>query len=57
MPFPPLLQFPPQSSATADEQKVFVLWENGETFDKVTSIFFIVATWFNNVQSLIFSLI
>uniref|UniRef100_A0A673IL73 DNA-directed RNA polymerase III subunit RPC5-like n=1 Tax=Sinocyclocheilus rhinocerous TaxID=307959 RepID=A0A673IL73_9TELE len=29
-----LVPFPPQSNATADEQKVFGLWESGETFDK-----------------------
>uniref|UniRef100_A0A8C0Y2G7 Polymerase (RNA) III (DNA directed) polypeptide E n=1 Tax=Cyprinus carpio carpio TaxID=630221 RepID=A0A8C0Y2G7_CYPCA len=32
-----LVPFPPQSNATADEQKVFGLWESGETFDKVIS--------------------
>ncbi|GAA6072634.1 DNA-directed RNA polymerase III subunit RPC5 [Tachysurus ichikawai] len=35
-----LVPFPPQSSATADEQKVFVLWENGETFDKHRQVLF-----------------
>ncbi|KAK3559884.1 hypothetical protein QTP86_026184 [Hemibagrus guttatus] len=35
-----LVPFPPQSSASADEQKVFVLWENGETFDKYRQILF-----------------
>ncbi|XP_043085958.1 DNA-directed RNA polymerase III subunit RPC5 [Puntigrus tetrazona] len=29
-----LVPFPPQSGASADEQKVFGLWESGETFDK-----------------------
>uniref|UniRef100_A0A672Q598 DNA-directed RNA polymerase III subunit RPC5-like n=1 Tax=Sinocyclocheilus grahami TaxID=75366 RepID=A0A672Q598_SINGR len=32
-----LVPFPPQSNAAADEQKVFGLWESGETFDKVIS--------------------
>ncbi|CAL8282811.1 unnamed protein product [Merluccius merluccius] len=29
-----LVPFPPQSSAAPDDQKVFGLWETGETFDK-----------------------
>lgn len=29
-----LVPFPAQSTAAADEQKVFVVWETGETFDK-----------------------
>uniref|UniRef100_A0A674BXM9 Polymerase (RNA) III (DNA directed) polypeptide E n=1 Tax=Salmo trutta TaxID=8032 RepID=A0A674BXM9_SALTR len=29
-----LVPFPAQSTAAADEQKVFVAWETGETFDK-----------------------
>ncbi|MGH0124054.1 UNVERIFIED_CONTAM: hypothetical protein FKN15_034462 [Acipenser sinensis] len=28
------VQFPPQSSAEADEQKVFALWEMGDSFDQ-----------------------
>ncbi|XP_053496074.1 DNA-directed RNA polymerase III subunit RPC5 [Ictalurus furcatus] len=35
-----LVPFPPQSSASADEQKVFGLWENGETFDKHRQVLF-----------------
>ncbi|KAF5900668.1 DNA-directed RNA polymerase III subunit RPC5, partial [Clarias magur] len=35
-----LVPFPPQSNASADEQKVFVLWENGETFDKHRQVLF-----------------
>ncbi|NP_997919.1 DNA-directed RNA polymerase III subunit RPC5 [Danio rerio] len=35
-----LVPFPPQSSAAADEQKVFGLWESGETFDKLRQILF-----------------
>lgn len=35
-----LLPFPPQSSASADEQKVFGLWESGETFDKHRQVLF-----------------
>uniref|UniRef100_W5LAF0 Polymerase (RNA) III (DNA directed) polypeptide E n=1 Tax=Astyanax mexicanus TaxID=7994 RepID=W5LAF0_ASTMX len=35
-----LVPFPPQTSASADEQKVFVLWESGETFDKHRQILF-----------------
>ncbi|XP_051967986.1 DNA-directed RNA polymerase III subunit RPC5-like [Xyrauchen texanus] len=35
-----LVPFPPQSSATADEQKVFGLWESGETFDKHRQVLF-----------------
>ncbi|XP_051523240.1 DNA-directed RNA polymerase III subunit RPC5-like isoform X2 [Myxocyprinus asiaticus] len=35
-----LVPFPPQSSATADEQKVFGLWESGESFDKHRQVLF-----------------
>ncbi|XP_067225905.1 DNA-directed RNA polymerase III subunit RPC5 [Chanodichthys erythropterus] len=35
-----LVPFPPQSGATADEQKVFGLWESGETFDKHRQVLF-----------------
>ncbi|KAI5103043.1 DNA-directed RNA polymerase III subunit RPC5 isoform X1, partial [Silurus meridionalis] len=35
-----LVPFPPQSSAGADEQKVFGLWESGETFDKHRQVLF-----------------
>ncbi|XP_036428778.1 DNA-directed RNA polymerase III subunit RPC5 [Colossoma macropomum] len=35
-----LVPFPPQSNASADEQKVFGLWESGETFDKHRQILF-----------------
>ncbi|XP_016348590.1 DNA-directed RNA polymerase III subunit RPC5-like [Sinocyclocheilus anshuiensis] len=35
-----LVPFPPQSNATADEQKVFGLWESGETFDKHRQVLF-----------------
>lgn len=35
-----LVPFPPQSSAAADEQKVFGLWESGETFDKHRQVLF-----------------
>ncbi|XP_076856174.1 DNA-directed RNA polymerase III subunit RPC5 isoform X1 [Brachyhypopomus gauderio] len=35
-----LVPFPPQSSASADEQKVFGLWESGETFDKHRQVLF-----------------
>lgn len=31
------LQFPAQSTAASDEQKVFGLWETGEDFDKVNT--------------------
>lgn len=30
-------QFPAQSNAALDEQKVFGLWENGDDFDKVSA--------------------
>ncbi|XP_051530386.1 DNA-directed RNA polymerase III subunit RPC5-like [Myxocyprinus asiaticus] len=39
-----LVPFPPQSSATADEQKVFGLWESGETFDKHRQVLFEIFT-------------
>uniref|UniRef100_A0A673IT22 DNA-directed RNA polymerase III subunit RPC5 C-terminal domain-containing protein n=1 Tax=Sinocyclocheilus rhinocerous TaxID=307959 RepID=A0A673IT22_9TELE len=32
--------FPPQSNAATDEQKVFGLWESGETFDKHRQVLF-----------------
>ncbi|XP_030630221.1 DNA-directed RNA polymerase III subunit RPC5 [Chanos chanos] len=32
--------FPPQSTASAEEQKVFGLWESGETFDKHRQVLF-----------------
>ncbi|XP_073684916.1 DNA-directed RNA polymerase III subunit RPC5 [Garra rufa] len=35
-----LVPFPPQSNATAEEQKVFGLWESGETFDKHRQVLF-----------------
>lgn len=35
-----LVPFPPQSNASADEQKVFGLWESGETFDKLRHVLF-----------------
>ncbi|KAK7134177.1 hypothetical protein R3I93_017550 [Phoxinus phoxinus] len=35
-----LVPFPPQSGSTADEQKVFGLWESGETFDKHRQVLF-----------------
>ncbi|KAJ8283948.1 hypothetical protein COCON_G00027980 [Conger conger] len=35
-----LVPFPAQSSAAADEQKVFAVWETGETFDKHRQILF-----------------
>ncbi|XP_060795602.1 DNA-directed RNA polymerase III subunit RPC5 [Neoarius graeffei] len=35
-----LVPFPPQSSSSADEQKVFGLWENGETFDRHRQVLF-----------------
>uniref|UniRef100_A0A671Q285 DNA-directed RNA polymerase III subunit RPC5 C-terminal domain-containing protein n=1 Tax=Sinocyclocheilus anshuiensis TaxID=1608454 RepID=A0A671Q285_9TELE len=35
-----LVPFPPQSNAAADEQKVFGLWESGETFDKHRQVLF-----------------
>ncbi|KAF4106958.1 DNA-directed RNA polymerase III subunit RPC5 [Onychostoma macrolepis] len=35
-----LVPFPPQSNTTADEQKVFGLWESGETFDKHRQVLF-----------------
>ncbi|KAG1935688.1 DNA-directed RNA polymerase III subunit RPC5 [Pimephales promelas] len=35
-----LVPFPPQSGSTADEQKVFGLWESGETFDKLRQVLF-----------------
>uniref|UniRef100_A0A673IZI2 DNA-directed RNA polymerase III subunit RPC5 C-terminal domain-containing protein n=1 Tax=Sinocyclocheilus rhinocerous TaxID=307959 RepID=A0A673IZI2_9TELE len=33
-------RFPPQSNAATDEQKVFGLWESGETFDKHRQVLF-----------------
>ncbi|KAI1896591.1 hypothetical protein AGOR_G00096350 [Albula goreensis] len=35
-----LVPFPAQSSAAADEQKVFAVWETGETFDKHRQVLF-----------------
>ncbi|XP_067285813.1 DNA-directed RNA polymerase III subunit RPC5 [Pseudorasbora parva] len=35
-----LVPFPPQSGTTAEEQKVFGLWESGETFDKHRQVLF-----------------
>lgn len=35
-----LVPFPPQSNAGADDQKVFGLWESGETFDKYRQVLF-----------------
>uniref|UniRef100_A0A673J373 DNA-directed RNA polymerase III subunit RPC5 C-terminal domain-containing protein n=1 Tax=Sinocyclocheilus rhinocerous TaxID=307959 RepID=A0A673J373_9TELE len=35
-----LAVFPPQSNAATDEQKVFGLWESGETFDKHRQVLF-----------------
>ncbi|XP_048869329.1 DNA-directed RNA polymerase III subunit RPC5 [Brienomyrus brachyistius] len=35
-----LVPFPSQSSAAADEQKVFAVWETGETFDKYRQVLF-----------------
>lgn len=35
--FPSNFQFPAQTTAAPDEQKVFGLWETGEEFDKVNT--------------------
>ncbi|XP_076154597.1 DNA-directed RNA polymerase III subunit RPC5 isoform X1 [Alosa pseudoharengus] len=35
-----LVPFPPQIRAASDEQKVFALWESGETFDRYRQILF-----------------
>lgn len=35
-----LVPFPPQNNATADEQKVFGLWESAESFDKLRQVLF-----------------
>lgn len=35
-----LVPFPAQSKAAADEQKVFALWETGETFDKYRQLLY-----------------
>lgn len=32
-------QFPPQTAASPDEQKVFALWESGDMSDQVRSLF------------------
>lgn len=32
-------QFPPQTAASPDEQKVFALWESGDISDQVRSLF------------------
>ncbi|MBN3303834.1 RPC5 polymerase, partial [Amia calva] len=35
-----MVPFPPQSSAAADEQKVFAVWETGDSFDKHRQLLF-----------------